>query len=100
MKTKRNLTQSSKHFVTVKGLTFPNAMHAQHCTTDFTNRKVRATELDIRLLGLIDECQFPKPDVITGFLKWNIFINAINYYEVKKWASQQPEMELLHIPKL
>ena len=48
-------------------------------------------ELDIRLSRLIEECQFPKPDDIAEFLKWHIFINAINYSEVKKWASYQPE---------
>ena len=28
---------------------------------------------------------------MTKFLKTDIFITAINYYEVKKWASQQKE---------
>ena len=61
-----------------------------------------ATELDIRLSRLIDECQFPGPDDIAEFLKCNIFISAINYYEVKKWESLQPETVdgAIHIPKL
>ena len=49
-----------------------------------------AAELDIRLMKIIDECQFPTED-ITNFLKRDILINAINYYEVKKWASLQKE---------
>ena len=50
-----------------------------------------AAELDIRISKIIDECQFPAED-ITNFLKRDILINAINYYEVKKWASQQKEI--------
>ena len=49
-----------------------------------------AAELDIRLSKLIDECKFPKED-ISKFLKLDIFINALNYYEVKKWAAKQKE---------
>ena len=44
------------------------------------------TELDIRLSRLIDECQFPTEDIVT-FIKQDIFINANNYCEVKKWAA-------------
>ena len=61
-----------------------------------------ATELDIRDSRLIDECQFPKPDDIAELLKWEIFFNAMNYYEVKTWTtnSLKQGMELLHTPKL
>ena len=54
-----------------------------------------AAELDIRLSKLIDECNFPKDTAnrkgIKEFIKQDIFINAINYYEVKKWVAQQKE---------
>ena len=49
-----------------------------------------AAELDIRLSKIIDECQFPTEN-ITDALKKDILINVINYYEVKKWASQLKE---------
>ena len=50
-----------------------------------------AAELDVHLSQLIDECKFPEPPEIEEFIKRDIFINAINYYEVKKWAAQQKE---------
>ena len=39
---------------------------------------------------LIDECHFPTEE-ITKFIKRDILINSLNYYEVKKWATQQKE---------
>lgn len=47
-------------------------------------------EMDIRLSRLTDECRFPTPE-IAAFLKRDILINAISYYEVKKWVNQQKE---------
>ena len=47
-------------------------------------------ELDIRLSALVDECKFPTDDIAT-FIKCDILINSINYYEVKNWASKQKE---------
>ena len=47
-------------------------------------------ELDIRLSALVDECKFPTDDIAT-FIKRDILINSINYYEVKNWASKQKE---------
>ena len=43
-----------------------------------------------RLSALIDECHFPTEE-ITKFIKRGILINSLNYYEVKKWATQQKE---------
>ena len=44
-----------------------------------------AAELDLRLSKLVDECKFPPdPKNIKEFLKRDIYINALNYYEVKK----------------
>ena len=40
-------------------------------------------ELDLRLSALIDECKFPSDDIKT-FIKRDILINSINYYDVKK----------------
>ena len=37
----------------------------------------------------IEECKFP--GAVKEFLKTDIFINAINYYEVKKWVAKQKE---------
>ena len=48
-------------------------------------------ELDIRLSGLINDCNFPSQE-ITKFIKQDILINSLNYYEVKKWATQQKEV--------
>ena len=48
-----------------------------------------AAELDLRLSKLIEECKFPGE--VKEFLKTDIFINAINYYEVKKWVAKQKE---------
>ena len=50
-----------------------------------------AAELDLRLSKLIEECKLP--DAVKDFLKTDIFINAINYYEVKKWVAKQKEMD-------
>ena len=50
-------------------------------------------ELDIRLSRLIDECKFPEPEAISQFLKRDILINSISYYEVKKWVNQQKETD-------
>ena len=47
-------------------------------------------ELDIRLSALVDEYKFPTDDIAT-FIKRDILINSINYYEVKNWASKQKE---------
>ena len=35
----------------------------------------------------------PTTEDIVTFIKQDIFINAINYYEVKKWAAQQKEVD-------
>ena len=48
-----------------------------------------AAELDLRLSKLIEECKLP--GAVKNFLKTDIFIKAINYYEVKKWAVNQKE---------
>ena len=48
-----------------------------------------AAELDLRLSKLIEECKHTA--AVKEFLKTDIFINAINYYEVKKWAAKQKE---------
>ena len=48
-----------------------------------------AAELDLQLSKLIEECKFPGE--VKEFLKTDIFINAINYYEVKKWVAKQKE---------
>ena len=45
--------------------------------------------MDLRLSKLIEECKFPGE--VKEFLKTDIFINAINYYEVKKWVAKQKE---------
>ena len=58
--------------------TLYNSFHQQKSET--------ATELDIKLSRLIDECHFPIHDDIAKFLKWEVFNNPINYYEVMKWA--------------
>ena len=52
--------------------------------------KETITELDLRLSALIDECKFPS-DAIKTFLKRDILINSINYYDVKKWAANEKE---------
>ena len=54
------------------------------------NQDESIAELDIRLSTLIDECNFPTEE-ITKFIKRDILINSLNYYEVKKWATQQKE---------
>ena len=41
-----------------------------------------AAELDLRLSKLVEECKFPTA-AIKDFLKRDIYINALNYYEVK-----------------
>ena len=57
-----------------------------------------AAELDLRLSKLVDECKFPTyPKNIKEFLKRDIYINALNYYEVKKWAAKEKEAELTYI---
>ena len=43
----------------------------------------------MRLSKLIEECKLP--GAVKEFLKTDIFINAMNYYEVKKWAAKQKE---------
>ena len=43
----------------------------------------------MRLSKLIEECKLPGE--VKDFLKMDIFINAIHYYEVKKWAAKQKE---------
>ena len=48
--------------------------------------------MDIQIPRLVDECNFPSEDM-TDFIKRDILINVINYYEVKKWAVQQKETE-------
>ena len=48
-----------------------------------------AAELDLQLSKLIEECKFPGE--VKEFLKTDIFINAIDYYEVKKWVAKQKE---------
>ena len=52
--------------------------------------KETITELDLRLSALIDECKFPS-DAIKTFLKRDILINSINYYDVKNWAAKEKE---------
>ena len=54
-----------------------------------------AAELDLRLSKLVEECKFPTA-AIKDFLKRDIYINALNYYEVKKWAAKEKEEELTH----
>ena len=54
-----------------------------------------AAELDLRLSKLVEECIFPKA-AIKDFLKRDIYINALNYYEVKKWAAKEKEEELTY----
>ena len=57
-----------------------------------------AAELDLRLSKLVDECKFPTdPKNIKEFLKRDIHINALNYYEVKKWVAKEKEAELTYI---
>ena len=46
--------------------------------------------MDLRLSSLIDDCKFPSDDIKT-FIKRDILINSINYYNVKKWAAQEKE---------
>ena len=53
-----------------------------------------AAEMDLRLSKLVDECNFPA--AVKDFLKMDIFINAINYYEVKKWAAKEKEADLTY----
>ena len=54
-------------------------------------------ELDLRLSKLVDECKFPTdPTNVKDFLKKDIYINALNYYEVKKWAAKEKEAELTY----
>ena len=56
-----------------------------------------AAELDLRLSKLVDECKFPTdPTSVKDFLKRDIYINALNYYEVKKWAAKEKEEELTY----
>ena len=82
---------SSKYFERVFGKMFLTGQHGQTLYNGFHLQKGEtAAELDIRLAKIIDECQFPTEE-ITHFLKRDILISAINYYEVKKWASQQKE---------
>ena len=54
-----------------------------------------AAELDLRLSKLVEECKFPTA-AIKDFLKRDIYINALNYYEVKKWAAKEKEEELTY----
>ena len=57
-----------------------------------------AAELDLRLSKLVDECKFPTdPKNIKEFLKRDIYIKALNYYEVKKWAAKEKEAEFTYI---
>ena len=49
-----------------------------------------AAELDLRLSKLVEECKFPTA-AIKDFLKRDTYINALNYYEVKKWAAKKKE---------
>ena len=53
-----------------------------------------AAELDLRLSKLVDECKFPTH--VKEFLKRDIYINALNYYEVKKWAAKEKEADLTY----
>ena len=56
-----------------------------------------AAELDLRLSKLVDECKFPTdPTNVKDFLKRDIYINALNYYEVKKWAAKEQEADLTY----
>ena len=56
-----------------------------------------AAELDLRLSKLVDECKFPTdPTNVREFLKRDIYINALNYYEVKKWAAKEKEADLTY----
>ena len=54
-----------------------------------------AAELDLRPSKLVEECKFPTA-TIKDFLKRDIYINALNYYEVKKWAAKEKEEELTY----
>ena len=54
-----------------------------------------AAELDLRLFKLVDECKFPTdPTNVKEFLKRDIYINALDCYEVKKWEAKEKEADL------
>ena len=55
-----------------------------------------AAELDLRLSTLIEECKLP--GAVKDFLKTDIFISTINYYEVKKWAANRKKIEQIQSP--
>ena len=64
----------------------------QHSTrTSNSIQDENIAELDIRLSSLINDCNFPSAE-ITKFIKQDTLINSLNYYEVKKWATQQKEV--------
>ena len=52
--------------------------------------KETIAELDLWLSALIDECKFPTDEIKT-FIKRDILVNSINYYDVKKWAANETE---------
>ena len=88
---------SSQNSKKVLERTFPSELQEQHSTAAFNNRKEKH-QLDLRLSKLVDECKFPTdPKNIKEFLKRDIYINALNYYEVKKWAAKEKEAELTYI---
>ena len=47
-----------------------------------------AAELDLRLSKLVEECKFR---TAADFLRRDIYINALNHCEVKKWAAKEKE---------
>ena len=56
-----------------------------------------ANELDIRLSKLIDECKFPTEATnVKDFLKKDIFIYAVNYFEVQKWVLGKEDKDITH----
>ena len=103
----KGLSRWNKFKMSAEDRKDPDKVFAKFCDSfgrDVSYRTARATlyknfrqnqeepiaELDIRLSRLIDECNFPTEE-ISKFIKRDILINSLYYYEVKKWATQQKE---------
>ena len=69
---------------------------ATHYNSFRQKKEETAAELDLRLSKLIEECKLP--GVVKDFLKTDIFINAINYYEVKNGQQNRKKMEQIQSP--
>ena len=92
MKTRRTPKKSSRNSVTalVKDVSYWTA-RATLYKNFRQHQDENIAELDICLSSLINDCNFPSAE-ITKFIKQDILINSLNYYEVKKWATQQKEV--------